>query len=233
MAAALKEKAPLRLRHELKYTISPGEDQLLTSRLRALLPHDPHADAHGIYRVRSLYFDTPGDMALRQKVNGVDRREKFRLRYYQEDLDVLRLEKKIKVHGLCGKLSARLSLEEARMLLSGDIGFLLHREEPVLAELYSKMKAQLLAPRTVVTYYREAFLYGPGNVRVTIDRGLLTGAPADFLSSSRRELPVHEGLSVLEVKYDQFLPDLIRLAVRTPGTDLTAFSKYAVCRKYD
>ena len=174
---------PLRLRHEVKHQLSPQEDLVLTSRLGKLFPRDGHAGPDGSYRVTSLYFDTPYDTALREKLDGVDRREKFRLRYYGERPDFLKLEKKFKVNGLCGKRSARLTLEEAERLLSGEDAFLLERGEPLLSELYHKLRGTLLRPRTVVCYDREAFLYAPGNVRVTLDRNLRTcGDSAGFLS---------------------------------------------------
>ena len=225
---------PSPLRHEWKHLISPPEDQVLSGRLRRLFPHDRHAGPDGSYRVTSLYFDTPYDTALREKLDGVDRREKFRLRYYGELPGFLKLEKKFKVDGLCGKRSARLTLEEAERLLAGELNFLLERGEPLLAELYSKIQGQGLQPRAVVCYDREAFLYAPGNVRVTLDRNLRTGlSPLDFLRPERFALKPLEGLTVLEVKYDAFLPELVRLAVQVPGRRAAACSKYALCRRYD
>ncbi len=224
----------LRFRHELKHSVSPGEDRILTGRLRKLFPHDRHADSHGSYRVSSLYFDTPGDSALRQKLDGVNCREKFRLRYYNDDLSFIRLEKKSKRSGLGCKRNARITREEAEKLLAGDIGFLLESGDPLLQELYSKMRGQLLRPRTVVTYDREAFLYGPGNVRITLDRNLRTGLdPRAFLAPEAAHLPVHDGLAVLEVKYDAFLPELVKMAVQIPNRQACAYSKYALCRRYD
>ena len=116
----------------------------------------------------------------------MDRREKFRLRYYGDDPNWLKLEKKFKVNGLCGKRSARLSREEGERLLAGEPDFLLEREEPLLAELYHKLRGSLLAPRTAVCYDREAFLYAPGNVRITLDRDVRTGlSPLDFFRPER------------------------------------------------
>ena len=225
---------PLRLRHEVKHQLSPQEDLVLTSRLRKLFPRDGHAGPDGSYRVTSLYFDTPYDTALREKLDGVDRREKFRLRYYGERPDFLKLEKKWKVNGLCGKRSARLTLEEAERLLSGEDAFLLERGEPLLSELYHKLHGTLLRPRTVVCYDREAFLYAPGNVRITLDRDVRTGlSPLDFLRPERFSLKPLSGLTVLEVKYDAFLPDLVRMAVQIPNRRAAACSKYALCRRYD
>ena len=225
---------PLRLRHEVKHQLSPQEDLVLTSRLQKLFPRDGHAGPDGSYRVTSLYFDTPYDSALREKLDGVNRREKFRLRYYGSDLSFLRLEKKYKVNGLCGKRSARLSREEGERLLAGEPDFLLEREEPLLAELYHKLRGSLLAPRTAVCYDREAFLYAPGNVRITLDRDVRTGlSPLDFFRPERFFLKPLSGLTVLEVKYDAFLPDLVRMAVQIPNRRAAACSKYALCRRYD
>ena len=223
-----------RLRHESKHQVSPQEDLVLAGRLRRLFPHDAHAGPEGSYRITSLYFDTPYDAALREKLDGVDRREKFRLRYYGELPGFLKLEKKFKVNGLCGKRSARLTWSEAERLLSGEDAFLLERGEPLLSELYHKLRGTLLRPRTVVCYDREAFLYAPGNVRVTLDRDLRTcGDSAGFLSPGAFPLRPLEGVTVLEVKYDAFLPDLVRLAVQTPGRRAGACSKYALCRRFD
>ena len=224
----------IRLRHELKHQISPQEDLVLTGRLRRLFPHDAHAGPEGSYRVTSLYFDTPYDAALREKLDGVNRREKFRLRYYGAAPFFLKLEKKFKLNGLCGKRSARLSLEEARQLLAGDLNFLLQREDPLLSELYSKLRGSCLSPRTVVCYDREVFSYAPGNVRLTLDRRVRTSrSPLDFLHPDRLSLAAMEGLTVLEVKYDAFLPDLVRMAVQVPGRRASACSKYALCRRFD
>ena len=225
---------PLRLRHEVKHQISPQEDLVLASRLGKLFSRDGHAGPDGSYRVTSLYFDTPYDAALREKLDGVDRREKFRLRYYGESPAWLKLEKKYKVNGLCGKRSARLSTEEAEGLLAGDWGFLLERGEPLLRELYSKLMGTGLRPRTVVCYDREAFTYVPGNVRVTLDRNIRTGLNwQNFSRPERFPLKPLEGLTVLEVKYDNFLPELVRMAVQTPGRRADACSKFALCRRFD
>lgn len=222
-----------KLRHELKHSISQGEDRILSSRLRKLFSRDLNAGPDGSYRIRSLYFDTPNDTALRQRLDGVNCREKFRLRYYGDDLSFIRLEKKYKINGLCGKRSTRITQEQVEMLLSGEICFLLSGDA-LMQELYSKMKGQRLAPKTIVTYEREAFLFAPGNVRITLDRNVCTGlASLDFLNPGLHHVPVSDGLTVLEVKYDEFLPEIVKMAVQIPNTQASAYSKYAVCRKYD
>ena len=220
-----------RLRHEEKHQVNLREALVLSRRLEKLFPRDPHAGPEGSYQVVSLYYDDPYDTALRQKLDGVNRREKFRLRYYGEKPAFFKLEKKYKVKGLCGKGACRLSREEVERLLRGDFAFLLEKEESLAREFYAKLRRGL-APKTVVRYTREAFLYAPGNVRVTLDGDIRAGAPERFLIPQKL-LPALGGLAVVEVKYDAFLPEIVKLAVQVPNRQGTACSKYALCRRYD
>lgn len=230
----IKQKPPLKLRHEWKHMVNPADDFLLANRLQKLFRHDENADSHGVYRVSSLYFDTPYDKALRQKLDGVNLREKFRLRYYGDDLSFIRLEKKFKINGLCGKHSVRVPEDQVRRILEGSFDCLLESENPLLLEFYSKLKGQQLMPKTVVTYDREAFLYDPGNVRITLDRNLRTAmGPGSFLDPGMYHWDMSDGMTVLEVKYDEFLPEIVRLAVQTPNRQASAYSKYALCRRFE
>ena len=193
---------------------------------------DPHAkDGH--YLIRSLYFDNPGDKALREKVDGVNRREKFRIRYYNNDPSVIHLEKKSRLNGLGTKFSANLTKEQAQAIVDGDLDWMLRSDAPLVRELYCKMIYQGLRPRTIVDYTREPFVYGPGNVRVTFDYDIRTGlACTDFLNPRCVTVPAGDAPIILEVKWDDFLPSVIRDAVQTPGCRVGAFSKYAQCRIY-
>ena len=188
--------------------------------------------AGGSYRVRSLYFDTPEDKALREKIDGVNRREKFRIRYYNGDASLIRLEKKSRRDGLGTKATAQLSAAEAQNLVDGRLDWMLGSGRPLVQELYHKMRVQGLRPRTIVDYTREPFVYAPGNVRVTLDYDIRTGVGcAGFLNPGCVTIPAGDA-SILEVKWDAFLPDIIRAAVQLEGRRAAAFSKYAACRIY-
>ena len=156
----------MELRHEYKIQLTGGDLLILRQRLQAVLERDPHAKG-GSYLVRSLYFETPTDRALREKLDGVSRREKFRLRLYDGDTSLIHLEKKYKAAGLGGKLSAELTRDETERLLDGDTLWMRDDERELVRELYAKMTTQGLRPKTVVEYTREPFIYGPGDVRVT------------------------------------------------------------------
>ena len=178
-----KPRRAIPLRHELKHQINLREDLVLSQRLKKLFPHDKNAGPDGTYRVTSLYFDTPYDSALREKIDGVNRREKFRLRYYGADTSFIRLEKKYKIERPVRQAQRPDDAEQVQRLLSGSYEFLLDSGEPLFIELYSKIKGKGLRPKTIVRYDREAFLYAPGNVRITLDRDIRTGlGNVDFLN---------------------------------------------------
>ena len=105
-------------------------------------------------------------------------------------------------------------------------------ERPLLQEFYCKLSGALLQPKTLVDYRREAFVEPPGNVRVTLDTDIRSGVYSrDFFDPAVPMLPVSP-LSVLEVKYDAFLPAHVAAAVQLSGRMAGAFSKYAACRIY-
>jgi len=204
----------------------------LRMRLNAVMQKDAHS-INGLYQSRTLYFDNLYDKALREKVDGVNEREKFRIRFYNGDLSYLTLEKKSKIGGLCNKISADITAEEAQKILDGDVGWMIKSERPVCRELYAKMESEGLQPKTIVEYTREAYVYKPGNVRVTLDYHIRTGDfRTDFLSPETLTFPAGDDVIILEVKWDEYLPSIIRDAVNLTARRESAFSKYERCRIY-
>ncbi|MDO4281822.1 MAG: polyphosphate polymerase domain-containing protein [Peptococcaceae bacterium] len=222
-------------RHELKYQIPYGDYLAIRQRIRPVMKLDKFAGSTGSYVIRSIYFDNLYDKALREKVNGVQKREKFRIRYYNDDFSFIVLEKKIKINNLSMKVDARLSEAECRALLDGETDWMLEHPGKLVQELYCKLHTQQLRPKVLVSYVREPFTYGPGNVRVTFDSHLRsTLFHRDFLEEKVSDILVNDNPSdvILEVKYDAFLPDIIQDLLQTSGIRQRAFSKYCACRRF-
>lgn len=217
-------------RHELKHYINYADFLQLRARLPCVAQPDKNATGSGSYRVRSLYFDNFEDKALMEKINGISQREKFRLRLYNDNAAFIRLEKKSKNRGMCIKESSIITETECRQLLGGDIEVLKTSGDRLLLELYTKMHYQQLRPKSIVDYKRDAFVYAPGNVRITMDYDIrATGAVHTFLDRELLTVPVPDTI-ILEVKYDAFLPEIIRGLVSLSSRQSTAFSKYATAR---
>ncbi len=219
-------------RHEWKHEITAADILILRQRLRAVMKPDLHA-VNGRYQVRSLYFDNASDKVLLEKINGIKYREKFRIRFYNGDTSKVLLEKKSKYGGLGTKQSDVLTKEEAQAVADGNWEWMAGSGRGLLLELYTKMRSQGLYPKTIVDYTREPFVYAPGNVRVTLDYHICTGITCtDFLNPDCVMVPAGDQAAVMEVKWDAFLPDIVRDAVQLKGRRTAAFSKYQVCRMY-
>lgn len=220
-------------RHERKHIINYGDYIILRNRLRMIMKPDSNVGTDGTYRIRSLYFDNVDDKVLREKINGYDKREKFRIRYYNQDYNFIRLEKKSKVHGLCGKESVLLTRKQCEQILAGDIQWMMESREALLVDFYTKMKYQQLKPRVLVDYIRDPFVYEPGNVRVTLDSEIRTGLYNNNLfDEDSLSVIVPDDQIVLEVKYDEFIPEIIENIVQLGDRRESGYSKYAACRMY-
>ena len=221
----------MEFRHEEKFEINFSDMLTVRQRMRCVAYPDPHA-VNGVYRIRSLYFDNVSDKALREKLDGVSQREKFRIRCYNGDSSVIHLEKKSKLGGLGNKQTAPLTAEQTQRIIDGNIAWMTDSELPLIQELHAKMFSEGLLPRTIVDYTREPFVYPAGNVRVTLDYDIRTGMRCtDFLNDSCVTVPAADCI-ILEVKWDAFLPDMIKDAVSIEDRRVGAFSKYAACRRY-
>lgn len=220
----------MKLRHEYKHRINNIDIILLQKRLSAVMQRDIHCGADGTYYIKSLYFDNYTDKALREKISGTDKREKFRIRYYDGDTSFIRLEKKSKINGLCLKESEAVTKEECQKIIDNDISFLIESKKPLFNELYAKMRYQLLRPKCIVAYDRESFVHKCGNVRVTIDTNICGSYNVmEFLSDGLSMTKLYNQ-SILEVKWDEYLPQIIRNAVQLKTRNASAFSKYAAVR---
>lgn len=221
-----------KFRHEYKFFINEFDKTALLHRLSAVMNHDKFSNERGYYKIRSLYFDNYDDKALREKINGISRRDKLRIRYYDSDLSFIRFEKKSKVNGLCLKSGFNVSEEECRQILNNNFECL-NDGTPEKLEFRTLINSHILRPRVIVDYEREALTYSPGNVRVTFDSHIKRSVDTSkFLDPDYALAPVSRDI-ILEVKYDEFLPQVIRDMIQLKYRASTAYSKYASSRLFD
>lgn len=222
-------------RHELKYIISEADAELLAIRLRNALKPDPHAKQGG-YFIRSLYFDDPFDSAVVEKVNGVEYRDKWRVRIYNLSDKTIKLERKHKNGQFIKKDSLTLNRRECDALCAGACGFLLHRDEPFAKEAYGDFVTKHLRPKVIVDYDREPFVFPLEDVRITLDRNIRTGMYSTALFNPNTiTYPATEfmGQCVLEVKFNAGLAPYVMELLQLNAAQRSAASKYLYCRQYD
>ncbi|MEW5801381.1 MAG: polyphosphate polymerase domain-containing protein [bacterium] len=228
------EREGLQLRHELKYYIDPPQYRILRSRMAALLPMDPYAGPDGRYHIRSLYFDDFRNSALFDKQAGVARRKKYRMRIYNYSDAVIKLERKTKLNEYIGKESVRLTREEADRILAGDVAFLARSEKRLLRIFYLEYRCNLLRPNVLVDYHREAYVYPLGNVRITFDINVHTGlgSMAIFDRDAFTVGAIEEPGTILEIKFDNFLPQVIQGLFPSTIRPRLTIGKFVICKKH-
>ena len=221
-------------RTESKFMLSYGAVETIRSRLRATIPMDEHSNGKA-YVVKTLYFDSYAETALHQCLDGDAARTKYRLRYYNNDLSLIKLEKKIKIGTRGYKLSALVDLDEAKQLIRGETHCTDTRTEQVFRDFSIAYKTELLRPKIVMDYLREAYVFGVENTRITIDYHMRTYLGSiDFVETffgdhqvSREE---DRTKFLLEVKYNRFLPAAIGSLIQVGEAGRTSNSKYQLGR---
>lgn len=227
-------QSPVKYRHELKYNITAAQLQLIKTRISRLMSLDSHVGANGSYTIRSLYFDDYYDSCFWENENGTDPREKFRIRIYNHSTARITLECKRKERGKTLKTACPLTLAQTEFLMEGkalpDIG----QQPPLLQKLTLEMLTRQLHPVVIVEYDRIPYVYPNGNVRATLDTNIAFSSTIGcFLDERIQKRPVLPlGQQLLEVKYDEYLPDFLYRSLQLPSLQQTAFSKYYLCRKY-
>lgn len=229
------QKKARAFRHELKYYMNQRDYELLRTTISSLLTPDAHSYEGG-YHIRSLYFDDYEDSARHEKISGVQHRKKYRIRIYNKSDDFIRLERKYKDGPYVSKDSIVLSRDEYEMIMDRDFGFLLEKNSQLAHDFYMELQCRGSHPVAVVDYYREAFVHSLEDVRITFDTDLRAAYfSKDIFDPDLQTMPMYEdGLSVLEVKYNRYLPLYIKAILNNAETvSRSAVSKYVICRKYE
>lgn len=225
----------LEYRNELKYVVTAAQIACLRSRISSLMPLDAHVKENGTYNIRSIYFDDYKNTCYYENENGTGPRHKFRIRTYNGNQEVIRLELKSKIRGKTHKDSCTLTKEQCDDFCQGK-GIVMEPEYPELLKKFGmKYQGELYRPKVLVEYEREPYVYKNGNVRVTFDTNIRSSNRIEtFFEKKTYARPIMPlGYHLLEVKFDEYLPDHLYRCLQLENLSLTTFSKYYLCRKYN
>lgn len=223
----------IKYRHELKYRCSEKQISVLSSRLSCLLTLDPHVE-NGQYNIRSMYFDSYNNRCYYENENGTNLREKYRIRIYNHSSQRITLECKKKENGMTHKSSCLLTLDEYNKILTGTSFDDLATKPYLLQKICSLQYTQLFRPSIIVDYDRIPYICEDGNVRITIDKNISSSTDfGNFFSDDLHVRPLQQqNQHLLEVKYDEFLPDYIKTALELDDMQQITFSKFYLCKKF-
>lgn len=221
-------------RVEDKFSCSEQDLLLLQARLQTVLKPDENQIGTKGYRITSVYFDDLFDTHLKDTEDGNHLREKYRIRIYNGSFDVIKLEIKYKRDNRVMKKMQSITrnhmceLMHGHCILSGNESM----DNPIT--LFNCAIANRgLHPKIIVEYDRSAYVYEPGNVRITLDRDLRVSDQIDAFVKDQKITYEYlkEWDRVLEVKYDEFLPGFIAGMLETGNLNQTSYSKYRICRE--
>lgn len=217
-------------RHELKYLIKRSDAELLKLRLKYLMKLDPHAGEDG-YMIRSIYFDDYWNSAFNDKEAGILERAKWRIRIYNCSDSSIKLERKKKFGSYIYKEAASLSKDEAMRLIGGDYLFLLKKDNELLRQFYVECITKLMKPRVIVDYDRLPFILPEGTVRVTFDSDVRAAVLSnDIFDDALPSIScMEDGRCIMEVKFTEFLPRMVKEMIPAGAADITAYSKFGIC----
>ncbi len=219
-------------RSELKYYISLYEYYYLRQMLQNIMEPDHNMGSRGEYYIRSLYFDSVDNIDYMTKVAGLENRKKIRLRIYDTDSDKVKLEVKNRFNSYMQKESLSITRDEALQMIDGDFEVLDGFEASVAQKAKNIMVDNAYTPKVIVDYEREAFIYPEHNVRVTFDKNIRAAFSDRLFDPDLLMTPVIiEPMMVLEVKFDQMLPEYIKNAISTARILNSSVSKYCMARE--
>jgi len=222
-----------KFRHEHKFLISFRDYVILKNRIGRFMNRDPNGDRDGRYHIRSLYFDDIHNSAYYEKLDGVLKRKKYRIRIYNHSNSVIKVERKGKEGQYTQKESELVSEELCNGLISGNTDLLL-TGSPLLLDMYVQMKTLLLKPVVIVDYIREAYIHPVENVRITFDTELKSGLYSTELWNTGTPLlsVLEPGLVIMEVKFNRLLPSVFAALLSDLNCEQVSVSKYVLCREF-
>lgn len=220
------------LREEKKFLLNYPEFYKVKGFLAQVMISDPHNINEG-YMVRSLYFDTLDDLCFNEKMDGVSKRKKIRLRVYDAKATTAFLEIKQKDGQYQEKRSLEISKEDALEIINSNYDVLLKYKGEFAKQCYSILKEGNYRPKTVVEYQRLAYIAKENNIRITFDSNIRsTECNFNIFDSN---LPLYPVLPrnnlVLEVKFNGFLLEYIKNFIDNVEKSELSVSKYCLARK--
>ena len=213
-------------RKELKYLINDNDFYLINHNLKNLITKDINC-IEDYYTISSIYFDTYNKTSYNQVKDGISNRWKYRIRYYNYDDSYIKLEKKHKINGLTNKSSIRITKEDLMNILKNKVK-ISSKNPPLLNEFIIKMETELLRPIIYIEYDRIPYIYKIGNVRITLDYNIrYTNRFNDLFNKNKNIHYLKE--KILEIKYNELIPDFIRYRLELNHLEQISFSKFNNC----
>ena len=213
----------MEFRKEIKYLISNKDFNLINESLKTIMKKDEYCNDN-FYTITSIYFDDYNKTSYNQVLNGISRRWKYRIRFYNYDDSFIKLEKKYKENNLTNKKDTIITKEVLYKILNHSIK-VVENNDSLLNEFIIKMNTEYLRPVMIIEYDRIPYVYKVGSVRITLDFNIrYNNRFNDLFNSNKKMYYLKE--NILEVKFNELVPDFIIKRIGLNTLTETSFSKY-------
>lgn len=218
-------------RVEDKFSCTPGELYLLQARIGTILHPDDNQTNDDGYSVISVYFDDLYDTHLMDTIDGNSSRNKYRIRIYDNSFNTIKLEVKTKHYNRIKKSSRTITYSQMRQFLDGQTIEAPYLPNDPITLFNIAIKERGLHPVIIVAYERKAFVFDPGNVRITFDRNIRFCKDIQSFGQPDATYEIVDEMDcVLEMKYDEFMPSFITQLLETGNMQQVSYSKYQLSR---
>ena len=216
-------------RHELKYYIN-FIDYFSISKI---FSKDLNNDRNGTYHIRSLYFDNKSNQDYYQKIYGIEKRKKIRIKLYNLNPSPIKLEIKNKFNSYIIKKSLAISTGDASEIISGNYDCLLNYRDAVALNIYKEFLKDFYRPVILIDYRREAYNYDLNQIRINFDSEIKKREINlnDLFIDDSNTSPVLDGNKIImEIKFNGHIPTWIKNLLQLPRFERCAISKYTLSR---
>lgn len=219
-------------RKEKKFLIDYVEYKKTDIFLKDVMISDEHNDySEAGYVVRSLYFDTIDDDDYFDKINGLNERQKVRIRIYSPYDKFAKLELKSKTGDNQTKESLKITKSDAEQIINGNYLVLLNYEDEFAKKMYTLFNEKMYRPKVIIEYNRKSYIANENNIRITFDSNIkYTESSYDLFNENLLFDNVDMTNTVMEVKYNNFLPTYIKDYLNDIDKSEVSVSKYILGR---
>lgn len=220
-------------RIELKYYINYIDYINLKSKISSIFCKDENSTKDGQYYVRSLYFDNKSDNSYYEKIHGIENRKKYRIRIYNLDPSLVKLEIKTKMKDIIFKESTNIDFQDIRKIISGNYKCLLSYKNKTAEKIYYEFSKDFYKPVIIIDYKRDAWYLDLNNIRITFDSKIKKDEINlnELFDNNKNLSPVlRNSKIIMEIKYNGNIPSWIKKILQVPRLERCAISKYTLSR---
>ncbi len=227
-------------RYEFKYVITNKLREKIQKDISYFMQIDNHAlsKTDNKYFVRSLYFENYNNSNFYEKIDGVRKRKKYRLRTYEKkenSKNLIFLEQKSRFENHVTKYRKKIYKDDLNLFYNNNKVFdLLNRYDDniIRSFLYDYTKKNI-RPKVLVDYYRTPYISNfDMNFRLTIDQNIIVSRSSELFKSSNRKINSLLDHSILEIKFRRRIPSWFHKMIMGYNLQRISISKFVLGMKY-